>query len=37
MTEVDETVRPLSAGAEILHELPRQEGQNCRWVDWRRR
>jgi len=37
MTVVDEAGNPLSAGVEILHELPPQEGQNCRWVDWRRR
>ena len=37
MSVVDETGRALSAAVEILHDLPPQEGQNCRWVDWRRR
>lgn len=36
MTIVDDAGNPLSSRVEILHELPPYEGQNCRWVDWRR-
>ena len=37
MTVVDEAGKPLSPSVEILHDLAPQVGQNCRWVDWRRR
>ena len=36
MTVIDEAERPLSPEVEILHDLAPYEGQNCRWVDWRR-
>ncbi len=36
MTVVDEAGRALSPRVEILHDLPPQEGNGCRWVDWRR-
>lgn len=36
ITIVDQAGKPLSPSVEILHDLPPQEGQNCRWVDWRR-
>lgn len=36
MTVVDEAGRALSPRVEILHDLPPQQGNGCRWVDWRR-
>lgn len=36
LTVVDEAGRALGPRVEILHDLPPQEGNGCRWVDWRR-